>query len=108
LEGDGINFVIKNVLTRIGPIDTALSILYYAVTFYSYRRLPQPPPSLLLILTGYFENYKEKLRYCIIDRYFYYKHSDSRVWQNLNITEGYRENRPDRTEELLLIEILES
>jgi len=70
------------------------------------KELPSEKHYILLISKRNFEALNNKLDYRILDRSLYYKRSDSRVWQILNIVKGYRKNRPDRTGELLLVEVL--
>ncbi len=70
------------------------------------KKLPDESHFILLISKQNFESLKSRFQYRILDRSLYYKRSDSRVWQILNIAKGYRENRPDRTGELLLVEVL--
>ena len=84
------------------------SMPFYARTKIRNFRKEKPDayPYLLLVSREHLEKLSPNLRTRILDRSLYYKHSDSRVWQILNIAKGYRKNRPDRTGELLLVEVL--
>ena len=82
------------------------SMPFYARTkIRGIQKLPTEKHYLLLVDAEHLKSLKETIRYRILDRSRYYKHSDSRVWQILNIAKGYRKDRPDRTGELLLLEV---
>lgn len=69
------------------------------------EKLPQENHYILLTSVEDFKPYAKRYRYRVLDRSLFYKRSDSRVWQMLNILKGYRRNDSSRTGELLLLEI---